>query len=131
MIDICASTTSLTQLSMSESCFFAFAASGAVLVTSTLNKFLTCLKCTCIVQSYGRSTIPPKSTRKWSRCRALHQLLLCKIEQYTCCNGTFKSWRAVINRSILLPEKPAVSTINRGSWANSDGKQNSKSLYQC
>ena len=40
LIDICASTTALTQFSTSESCISAFAASRAVLFTSTINKFL-------------------------------------------------------------------------------------------
>ena len=39
LIDNCASTTSLTQFRTSESYFFAFAVSEAVLYTSTLNKF--------------------------------------------------------------------------------------------
>ena len=41
LLDICASTTALTQFSTYKSWFYSFAASGAVLLTSTLNKSLT------------------------------------------------------------------------------------------
>ena len=60
LTDVCASATALTQCSTSESCFFEFAVSGAVLFTSILNKFLTWFDCVCNGHPYGWSTIPPK-----------------------------------------------------------------------
>ena len=60
LTDIYASTTALTQYSTSESCFFVFSASGAVLFTSTLTQFLTRFGCFCYDHPYGWSSIPPK-----------------------------------------------------------------------
>ena len=53
LTEVFASTTPLTQFSTSESCFFAFVASEAVLFTSTLNRFLALFGCFCNGHPYG------------------------------------------------------------------------------
>ena len=93
LIDNCASTTSLTQFSTSESYFFAFAVSEAVLYTSTLNQFFFSFLHLQWSEGKGEAPSHPnllRSARSWSRFRAWHQLLHYKIERHKCCNGTFK-----------------------------------------